>query len=611
MSSRNSIGGVSNLRALFETKTSDDRPASPPSRGRSPAASDASRQSRPVSKVRASFVAVERTGSGEEGQHWGLRKASDVSKMAEVKRGLENGSSMNGPTETHGHDSHLAGPSNERDLPQPMRADIERPNGSLGEILKGSAFEMSPDGKPQSQTGKDARRTTAQSTPVQPKNAKNTPNGTKSLEKPSRTPSKTLTLESKKSDASPSNGMLRADKSNPSLNTNTIKTSPARQASLSKPLSSSPTSPRSPKTPRTPTSAGRAKAVTSKAEKTPAKESVRKASADTEPAKGSASQEQVSKSSPSPTMTKSDPRAEAGVSNSEGSPSKGIEPAKQTKPSTDLSESTSNDVAGTAERPLDAVKTSSSSDKQSDPASQAEPFKKPTNRASGRASHATRHSTNSARNTEMQNGRKSSPTFQRGSGSISAAVSAPTVASTARSHGGPSVTRKNTVSKPDRPTAGRLSGAAAPAAKRQSRASFSTQSSLQNDLPKPRSSISKKAPDEGFLSRMMRPTASSAQKAHEKLHPSSPPQGKKSAPKSTARNNARRSLARSEEDKENSHQVEQEASERAPSTDLRQGGPNGEMEAESQPLRDITPAPDSPPPIPGDAELGVVSASGG
>ena len=109
----------------------------------------------------------------------------------------------------------------------------------------------------------------------------------------------------------------------------------------------------------------------------------------------------------------------------------------------------------------------------------------------------------------------------------------------------------------------------------------------------------------------MRPTASSAQKAHEKLHPSSPPQGKKSAPKSTARNNARRSLARSEEDKENSHQVEQEASERAPSTDLRQGGPNGEMEAESQPLRDITPAPDSPPPIPGDAELGVVSASGG
>src|SRR5947207_15440587 len=81
----NNNTGVRNLRAMFENKTGDPATStSPPSRGRSPAGSEASLSSRPVSKVRASFVAVERPAEAGQGQQWGLRKASDVGIMAEV-----------------------------------------------------------------------------------------------------------------------------------------------------------------------------------------------------------------------------------------------------------------------------------------------------------------------------------------------------------------------------------------------------------------------------------------------------------------------------------------------------------------------------------------------
>ena len=78
--------GVKNLRAMFENRTASyDQSTSPPSRGRSPSGSVSSVQSRPVSKVRASFVAVERPGEVAQSSVWGLRKTSDVSNMAEVQ----------------------------------------------------------------------------------------------------------------------------------------------------------------------------------------------------------------------------------------------------------------------------------------------------------------------------------------------------------------------------------------------------------------------------------------------------------------------------------------------------------------------------------------------
>lgn len=64
-------GGVQGLRAMFEQSNSD---ISPPSRGRSPAGSVISDSSRPISKVRTSFVSVER--SGQQGLPFAARKMS-------------------------------------------------------------------------------------------------------------------------------------------------------------------------------------------------------------------------------------------------------------------------------------------------------------------------------------------------------------------------------------------------------------------------------------------------------------------------------------------------------------------------------------------------------
>ncbi|KFY19701.1 hypothetical protein V493_07858, partial [Pseudogymnoascus sp. VKM F-4281 (FW-2241)] len=75
---RSASSGVRNLRAMFENK--DDATTSPPPqhRGRSPAPSigNNSASPRPLSKVRTSFVAVER--NGQTGIQWGLRKETTV-----------------------------------------------------------------------------------------------------------------------------------------------------------------------------------------------------------------------------------------------------------------------------------------------------------------------------------------------------------------------------------------------------------------------------------------------------------------------------------------------------------------------------------------------------
>ena len=61
MSKSRSPSGVASLRARFEQNQQDNN-TSPPSRGRSPTGSTASDASRPLSKVRTSFVAVEPSG---------------------------------------------------------------------------------------------------------------------------------------------------------------------------------------------------------------------------------------------------------------------------------------------------------------------------------------------------------------------------------------------------------------------------------------------------------------------------------------------------------------------------------------------------------------------
>ncbi|KAI9831122.1 MAG: hypothetical protein M1819_005210 [Sarea resinae] len=78
MSTNRSSSGVRNLRAMFEGNNNhvnhNDGPTSPEPRGRSPALSEGNgvNGGRPISKVRASFVSVEK--SGEMGAQLGLKK---------------------------------------------------------------------------------------------------------------------------------------------------------------------------------------------------------------------------------------------------------------------------------------------------------------------------------------------------------------------------------------------------------------------------------------------------------------------------------------------------------------------------------------------------------
>ncbi|EDN11331.1 hypothetical protein I7I51_02971 [Histoplasma capsulatum] len=77
MSDNRAQTGVRSLLARFENNNNNSS-TSPPSRGRSPIDQDGPGSVRPLSKVRASFVAVERAGQSGSPPMWGLRKAADL-----------------------------------------------------------------------------------------------------------------------------------------------------------------------------------------------------------------------------------------------------------------------------------------------------------------------------------------------------------------------------------------------------------------------------------------------------------------------------------------------------------------------------------------------------
>ena len=130
---------------MFETKTTDSS-TSPPSRGRSPAETDGSAPSRPLSKVRASFVAVERPEVAGQGQQWGLRKASDVSVMADAN-GPKAISAVIAEDRQKEEALSKVAPAKENMRVDSAAIDNAAPKqegtgeGGLGAILKGSAFE--------------------------------------------------------------------------------------------------------------------------------------------------------------------------------------------------------------------------------------------------------------------------------------------------------------------------------------------------------------------------------------------------------------------------------------------------------------------------------------
>lgn len=165
MSANSGNSGVRNLRAMFENKASDQS-TSPPSRGRSPNPSEISNSSRPVSKVRASFVAVEKPGENGGASILGLRRTSEVSNQRdENKENLMADAAPVGKVPAGGERAPTANASKAEKNDHTQNGTMET---GLGDILKGSAFaDSTPKALPEAANSGQA------STPgqIQPKTA--------------------------------------------------------------------------------------------------------------------------------------------------------------------------------------------------------------------------------------------------------------------------------------------------------------------------------------------------------------------------------------------------------------------------------------------------------
>ena len=533
------IGGVRNLRAIFET--SEHPTASPPSRGRSPAHSEASIHSRPVSKVRASFVVVERSGDIEDGQHWGLRKISNVTAMADIKQELEHAPVVNGAANTYEsantHESaniHESEPNGVHDEPgsQPLLQQTahDTTEGGLGSILKGSEFETSPPG-----SKAQAEPSGASQAPKSPTSQKKDLAASRSNGKGTpRSPSKSIGSKIKEVVSANHNKPPPPSKLNTTKEARPTKPPPTRQVP---PARVSPKSPTSPRTPRAPVSPDTEKLM---ARGSPAK------------------------------------------------PMRLLQSANIEKPMT----------RGSAAKPMavlqsakNAIASQHGKKPMTVPRETRATSLQPSHPASGRQVPSS-PKTNGVKKEAAPVPSESKPKSSR----VPASIAAPTAASAARSGHATTLGRKPTVTQRD-PSGAKSTTSAVPGAKQAPRRSLPGQTHGPVKA-QARTSTARKAPDDSFLARMMRPTASSAQKAHEKVAPSSPPQSKRSAPVPTARGKVRTSMTASDEDKENSHRGGQEMHSSPSATEERametngSGSGSGSDKAESQPLNDITPAED-------------------
>ena len=481
MSEQQSNSGVRNIRAMFEAKKES---TSPPSRGRSPVGSEGggSTSSRPISKVRTSFVAVERSGqmgpqlgqrkmsnSGERGQgaEGGIEPKIDTSNMDPEQKELPKTNGVHTPEPTH--TTTALENVKEEDTPDGVKEDfsdkqdievsapsqqhersLDGPNASeaadaddLGSVLKGSPFQA-------------VSRKTAEGSAAK-----------------QATPNKPLQIES------------TAEKRTP--NQSREKSTGTEGASV--PKSSKSTKP----TPTTP----RPLPIRTKqnAEK-PSKPSVAAPSAE------------ASKSPRTPRTPKSPAQQLSKVS----SPRQPL--SKTSSPRQPIPEGGASKPAPTEPSKVPAKKPSISSTKTVMPNATKSRSPPPTNNAQA------------ARKPVSSSG-KQEPKLPTRPVRLPASATAPTAASAAKVGGAPPPRSPSRAST----TAGTSLGRK-PSTFNKSRGppTGTTSSHLPTktsrpslERPKSRTGTAWKASDGGFLARMMRPTASSASKVHEKIEPKSPP----------------------------------------------------------------------------------------
>ncbi|MCJ1400523.1 hypothetical protein MMC11_003729 [Xylographa trunciseda] len=543
-----SSSGVRGIRAMFEAK---GETTSPPSRGRSPIDSEGVRStsSRPLSKVRTSFVTVER--SGLLGPVIGLRKMSDtgdavpqmgngvvgdtkdstISQLAaghQVEVGGEHthdskangiqtlGSSENvkhgdmegilnfdGPSSSLGHEDAIdletlapkdtsSGINSTVDLTSVVPQDISENSTTaplntsedLGYVLKGSSFE------PEDST---ARQTTA----LPESSAAEISQEVKQEESITQGTEKIKSL---------SNGKVPSN----SKSVASSKVQPSRPSAIS----TKGTTPHGPKSSHAQPSGNAMKSANPSTPKTPI----------------TPSQHDSSKtSSPRQPLEKTSSPRQALPGRSTGRVSSGISSkppvasANKTPPEADHLNWKTKYPSKPPNSSLVASKrvTSNASSKQP--------------RTSISAPAASEAKIPTTAHTSLP--KKPTPKSPTRPVRLPAAATAPTAASAAKlgtslsahpSNATSTIStnpnRKSSTLKKDRPTGRTVPAAgAAPGMQKASRPSLPA-GSHPADRPKSRAStVGSKPPDEGFLARMMRPTASSASKAHEKIEPKSPP----------------------------------------------------------------------------------------
>ncbi|EER23036.1 hypothetical protein D8B26_004333 [Coccidioides posadasii str. Silveira] len=443
MSDKPTQTGVRGLLAKFENNIS----TSPPSRGRSPIGADGSGTVRPLSKVRASFIPVERNGGSGSPLGW-LRSTDSGVSPVNTKPMHEFGGPIERSTPLSPTGSiHRAFPA-KSNPPTPMTEKRESTGGAntttrdvpgeviqgLGAILKGSAFE---DSKLQLQKNGSPPRGLSSAVPEPNKTVVPEPK-THSPPKETLQPTKPNAPDTKTTSSRPANIVIPKEP-NRKVSKSTLPKGPK-----------TPPAPRTPKLPATPDS------------------HINKTNAVNSPAVA----REVNK-----THSRVNTPRRSGRSSSS--------PVTQDKRALSTREIVS--------RP--GSKQASPNHPKIRPKSPTRPVRLPSSMTAPTASSAAKTNSTSSR-----------PPSRNGVNANK-------------------LTRKVSSLRMDRSTAAPKTSVPSTTVRKQvSHASLAPPPNLGLDRPKSRTSnVSARAPDESFLARMMRPTASSANKVHDKIDVKSPP----------------------------------------------------------------------------------------
>ena len=507
----NPSGGVRNLLARFEAK-SENTP--PPSRGRSPVSSERGRStsSRPLSKVRTSFVAVER--SGQMGPVLGVRKLSE-GEMAP----MGNGNGEVKDTTTRTEDSHKESlKANGTTDPEATHSTAPLPDVAEEDTVNGVK-----ENTPTSNKSKGAEASSVSS--MAPKD------GSEEADSANASEASPLARKSVVADTVGVAGVGEVNAQEEKDVGSILKGSPFVEDGSQPKVNGSP---------KKEAASKKSHAKVDSPKKPGAKEKTgqtTKASPSVKPSSNS----NTANSRPLPISTKKESpassKAPLSAKSGESKSSPKVSSAPKT-PSTSIShDSTAKITSPRQPVPKSSPKTASKDHATASTNAATEGTKQRSSRVpstNGTASSAAKSSATTSDPTKKltSNSSKPQPKSPTRPVRLPAAATSSTAASAAKLGGPPSrspsragttaAARKAPITKRDVPAiksrpAASTASATTQVRKKVSRPSLPPQT---QEHPKSRTSIT---PDESFLARMMRPTAASASKVHEKIETKSPP----------------------------------------------------------------------------------------